>query len=242
MMPELDGISALRMLKQDPETRLIPVVLMTALNAVEDRVRGIEAGADDFLTKPVDERELLARTGPRSSSARSTRRWGAPEHERGPRALRTAGARGGGSGGRMALPGRDPARGRCRVRGAAPAARSRGADRRLRWNLERGRRAPRGCVRGPGPAQPFARRPRGRARDRRGFSDRPRDRRSAVRVRERRGGGGACARRLGAGDARRRDAVGVRCGGDRGRGRGELGRCGAEVRSRDGGRGRGRRP
>jgi DNA-binding NarL/FixJ family response regulator len=61
MMPELDGISVLRTLKADPETRLIPVVLMTALNAVEDRVRGIEAGADDFLTKPVDERELLAR-------------------------------------------------------------------------------------------------------------------------------------------------------------------------------------
>jgi DNA-binding NarL/FixJ family response regulator len=61
MMPELDGIGALRILKGDPETRLIPVVLMTALNAVEDRVRGIEAGADDFLTKPVDDRELLAR-------------------------------------------------------------------------------------------------------------------------------------------------------------------------------------
>jgi CheY-like chemotaxis protein len=61
MMPELDGISALRVLKQDPETRLIPVVLMTALNAVEDRVKGIEAGADDFLTKPVDDRELMAR-------------------------------------------------------------------------------------------------------------------------------------------------------------------------------------
>ena len=61
MMPELDGISVLRMLKQDPETRLIPVVLMTALSAVEDRVRGIEAGADDFLTKPIDDRELLAR-------------------------------------------------------------------------------------------------------------------------------------------------------------------------------------
>jgi DNA-binding NarL/FixJ family response regulator len=61
MMPELDGIAALRMLKSDPETRLIPVVLMTALNAIEDRVRGIEAGADDFLTKPVDDRELLAR-------------------------------------------------------------------------------------------------------------------------------------------------------------------------------------
>jgi DNA-binding NarL/FixJ family response regulator len=61
MMPGMDGISALRVLKGDPETRLIPVVLMTALNAVEDRVRGIEAGADDFLSKPVDERELLAR-------------------------------------------------------------------------------------------------------------------------------------------------------------------------------------
>jgi DNA-binding NarL/FixJ family response regulator len=61
MMPRMDGISTLRVLKRDPETRLIPVVLMTALNAVEDRVRGIEAGADDFLSKPVDERELLAR-------------------------------------------------------------------------------------------------------------------------------------------------------------------------------------
>jgi DNA-binding NarL/FixJ family response regulator len=61
MMPRMDGISALRVLKQDPETRLIPVVLMTALNSVDDRVRGIEAGADDFLSKPVDDRELLAR-------------------------------------------------------------------------------------------------------------------------------------------------------------------------------------
>jgi DNA-binding NarL/FixJ family response regulator len=61
MMPGMDGISALRVLKADPETRLIPVVLMTALNAIEDRVRGIEAGADDFLSKPVDERELVAR-------------------------------------------------------------------------------------------------------------------------------------------------------------------------------------
>src|SRR5262249_18617483 len=61
MMPELDGIATLRILKEDPDTSLIPVVLMTALNAVEDRVRGIEAGADDFLSKPVDDRELLAR-------------------------------------------------------------------------------------------------------------------------------------------------------------------------------------
>jgi DNA-binding NarL/FixJ family response regulator len=61
MMPRMDGVSVLRILKNDPETRLIPVVLMTALNAVEDRVRGIEAGADAFLSKPVDERVLLAR-------------------------------------------------------------------------------------------------------------------------------------------------------------------------------------
>lgn len=61
MMPELDGISVLETLKGDPETRLIPVVLMTALNAVGDRVRGIEAGADDFLSKPVNDKELLAR-------------------------------------------------------------------------------------------------------------------------------------------------------------------------------------
>lgn len=61
MMPDLDGISVCRMLKDDPATQLIPIVIMTALNAVEDRIRGIEAGADDFLTKPVDDRELIAR-------------------------------------------------------------------------------------------------------------------------------------------------------------------------------------
>ncbi|MGE0711508.1 MAG: response regulator [Planctomycetota bacterium] len=61
MMPGLDGFSVCRELKAHEETRLVPVVLVTALGAVDDRVRGIEAGADDFLTKPVDERELLAR-------------------------------------------------------------------------------------------------------------------------------------------------------------------------------------
>lgn len=61
MMPDLDGITVCRTLKEDPKTQLIPIVIMTALDTPEDRIRGIEAGADDFLTKPVDDRELLAR-------------------------------------------------------------------------------------------------------------------------------------------------------------------------------------
>ena len=61
MMPDIDGITVCRMLKGDPATQLIPIVIMTALDGTEDRIRGIEAGADDFLTKPVDDRELLAR-------------------------------------------------------------------------------------------------------------------------------------------------------------------------------------
>jgi adenylate cyclase len=61
MMPVMDGIEACKRMKDDPESRLIPVVIMTALGQVEDRVKGIEAGADDFLTKPVNRGELLAR-------------------------------------------------------------------------------------------------------------------------------------------------------------------------------------
>src|SRR5215510_9128309 len=61
MMPIMDGLTTCRILKEDDETRLIPIVIMTALDGFEDRLKGIEAGADDFLTKPVNERELLAR-------------------------------------------------------------------------------------------------------------------------------------------------------------------------------------
>ena len=61
MMPVMDGLTACRLLKTNEETRLIPIVIMTALDAVEDRIKGIEAGADDYLTKPVNERELAAR-------------------------------------------------------------------------------------------------------------------------------------------------------------------------------------
>src|SRR3989449_2470517 len=61
MMPIMDGFTVCRILKGDDETRLIPIVIMTALDGMEDRIRGIEAGADDFLTKPVNPRELIAR-------------------------------------------------------------------------------------------------------------------------------------------------------------------------------------
>jgi DNA-binding response OmpR family regulator len=61
MMPVMDGFELCRILKEDEETRLIPIVIMTALDAFNDRITGIEAGADDFLTKPVNDRELKAR-------------------------------------------------------------------------------------------------------------------------------------------------------------------------------------
>ncbi len=60
-MPRLNGFEVCRRLKQQPDTRLTPVVLVTGLAATEDRIQGIEAGADDFLSKPVDRNELLAR-------------------------------------------------------------------------------------------------------------------------------------------------------------------------------------
>jgi DNA-binding response OmpR family regulator len=60
-MPIMDGFTVCRALKGNEATRLIPIVIMTTLDGIEDRIRGIEAGADDFLTKPVNERELIAR-------------------------------------------------------------------------------------------------------------------------------------------------------------------------------------
>ncbi len=61
MMPGMDGFEVCRRLKADPKTRHVPVVMVTALSDSEDRVRGLEAGADDFLTKPVNETALQAR-------------------------------------------------------------------------------------------------------------------------------------------------------------------------------------
>lgn len=61
MMPELDGLTVLRRLRSSPATSSIPVVLLTAKALAEDRVRGLDLGADDYITKPFDVEELLAR-------------------------------------------------------------------------------------------------------------------------------------------------------------------------------------
>ena len=61
VMPGIDGYAVCRTLRARDETRLLPVVLVTALDPAEERLKGIEAGADDFLTKPIDTAELLAR-------------------------------------------------------------------------------------------------------------------------------------------------------------------------------------
>jgi len=61
MMPRLNGFAACRMAKAQPQTRLTPIVLITGLGRSEDRVKGIESGADDFLNKPIHQEELLAR-------------------------------------------------------------------------------------------------------------------------------------------------------------------------------------
>jgi putative two-component system response regulator len=61
MMPGRNGMSVCREIRSRKETRLLPVLLITGLNSTEDRVQGIESGADDFLTKPIMKEELMAR-------------------------------------------------------------------------------------------------------------------------------------------------------------------------------------
>ncbi len=61
VMPEMSGYEVCRKLRINPVTQLLPVIMVTALDPSEERVKGIEAGADDFLTKPINQAELLAR-------------------------------------------------------------------------------------------------------------------------------------------------------------------------------------
>ncbi len=61
MMPGMDGYDVSKRLKSDPATQFIPIIMVTALSDVSDRVKGSDSGADEFLTKPVDKSELLSR-------------------------------------------------------------------------------------------------------------------------------------------------------------------------------------
>ena len=61
MMPGLSGYDVCRRIRADPETALLPVVLVTSLDPHQERIKGIEAGADDFLSKPIHQPELFAR-------------------------------------------------------------------------------------------------------------------------------------------------------------------------------------
>jgi putative two-component system response regulator len=60
-MPEIDGLEVTRRLRQDPQTALLPIILVTARGRLEDKVAGLDAGASDFITKPFEPAELLAR-------------------------------------------------------------------------------------------------------------------------------------------------------------------------------------
>lgn len=62
VLPAMDGFAVCRRLKQDPATRLTPVILITGMGDTDAKMQGLEAGADDFLVKPIDTRELLARS------------------------------------------------------------------------------------------------------------------------------------------------------------------------------------
>ncbi len=61
MMPEIDGFEVCRRIKESESSRTIPVIMITALTSKDDRIKGIEAGAEDFISKPIDSIEVLAR-------------------------------------------------------------------------------------------------------------------------------------------------------------------------------------
>ena len=61
LMPEMSGYEVCRKIRENPATEILPIVMVTALDPSEERIKGLDAGADDFLTKPINQAELLAR-------------------------------------------------------------------------------------------------------------------------------------------------------------------------------------
>ena len=61
VMPEMSGYEVCRKIRENPATQILPVVMVTALDPSEERIKGLDAGADDFLTKPINQAELLSR-------------------------------------------------------------------------------------------------------------------------------------------------------------------------------------
>jgi two-component system, OmpR family, phosphate regulon response regulator PhoB len=74
MLPDMSGLELTRLLKKDPQTRELPIIMLTARAEEEDKIRGLEGGADDYITKPFSPRELAARI-------RVVLRRGAPEED-----------------------------------------------------------------------------------------------------------------------------------------------------------------
>ncbi|MDP0500415.1 MAG: response regulator transcription factor [Verrucomicrobiota bacterium JB022] len=63
MMPDLDGMKICRMIRADNKLRTVPIIFLTARGEVEDRIKGLESGADDYIAKPFDAKELVLRIG-----------------------------------------------------------------------------------------------------------------------------------------------------------------------------------
>jgi CheY-like chemotaxis protein/MinD-like ATPase involved in chromosome partitioning or flagellar assembly len=95
MMPEMDGLEVSRLLRRDEITRDIPIIMFTAKSQVDDKILGFEAGADDYLTKPTQPRELVAHI--KAVLARSRKATREQEPPAGPRGslIGVIGARGG---------------------------------------------------------------------------------------------------------------------------------------------------
>ena len=80
-MPEMSGYEVCLKIRENPATAMLPVIMVTALDPSDERVKGIEAGADDFLTKPINQGELLG-AGEVAAARQRTARHGASASRR----------------------------------------------------------------------------------------------------------------------------------------------------------------